>query len=248
MLGKLRIGCEENPIGVRCGTNMLSGGLSSLGSRSGRWLHWTPERSICLVLIAGAFFLPLIALTDASLEADIASWRTPVLDTVMQGVTRLGYGGIDIGLLLGLALLGSWSGNRGLRNRGLAGSVTVAAAGLLDQIVKNILCRARPSAMGAGTFFVNFPCFPAPYADASFPSGHATTAFAASVLLGLWYPRWAGVFVGLAVLVGLSRVLLGAHFPSDVLAGALLGSGVALAVYVYVPAIRRSKNAGDVHG
>lgn len=219
-----------------------------MGSQSSHGLQWTPERSICLVLIAGAFFLPLVALTDASLEAIIARWRTPALDTVMQGVTRLGYGGVDIGLLLGLALLGWWSGNRGLRNRGLAGAVTVAAAGLLDQVVKNILCRARPSAVGAGRFFVNFPCFPTPYAEASFPSGHATTAFAAAVLLGLWYPRWAGVFVGLAVLVGLSRVLLGAHFPSDVLAGAVLGSGVAVAVYVYVPSIRRSETAGDVHG
>jgi undecaprenyl-diphosphatase len=75
-------------------------------------------------------------------------------------------------------------------------------------------------------------------AYASFPSGHATTAFATAVVLAAWYPRQAVGFVGLAALVGLSRILLGAHFPSDVLAGALLGSGVALAVYQHVPAVR----------
>jgi membrane-associated phospholipid phosphatase len=219
----------------------LTGGPSSPSPQR------TRGRFLCLALIAGVFFLPLVALMDARLQADIARWRTPPLDTVMQGITRLGYGGVDIGLLTALALLGSWTGNRGLRNRGLAGAVTVAAAGLLDQVVKNILCRARPSALGAGRFFVNFPCFPAPYAEASFPSGHATTAFAAAVLLGLWYPRWAGAFVGLAMLVGLSRVLLGAHFPSDVFAGALLGSGAALVVYVYVPAIRPIETGEGVH-
>jgi undecaprenyl-diphosphatase len=150
---------------------------------------------------------------------------------------------VDIGIPLILALEGWWRGDRDLRIRGLVGAAAVAGAGLLDQILKNVACRARPSAPQAGMFFTNFPCFPASYASASFPSGHATTAFAAAVVLAFWYPRQAGVFVGVAVLVGLSRIVLGVHFPSDVLAGALLGSGVALAVYAYVPAIR--KNTGS---
>jgi undecaprenyl-diphosphatase len=110
--------------------------------------------------------------------------------------------------------------------------------------VKNVVCRARPTAPGAGIFFAHFPCFPAPYAYASFPSGHATTAFAAAVLLALWYPRWAPIFAGLAALVGLSRIVLGSHFPSDVLAGALLGSLIALAVHGRFQAARRSDAVG----
>jgi undecaprenyl-diphosphatase len=122
----------------------------------------------------------------------------------------------------------------------------VAASGVLDQIVKNVACRARPSAPGAGLFFAKFPCFPATYVYASFPSGHAATAFATAVVLAFVYPRQTGVFLGLAVLVGLSRILLGAHFPSDVLAGALLGSGVALAVHATVPAVRGTHRAAPV--
>jgi undecaprenyl-diphosphatase len=114
----------------------------------------------------------------------------------------------------------------------------VAAAGVLAQVVKNLACRARPTALDAGAFFAAFPCFPAGYATASFPSGHATTAFAAAVLLSLRYPRGAVVFFGLAVLVGLSRVVLGSHFPSDVVAGAVLGSLTALGAHGLLPAQR----------
>ncbi len=197
------------------------------------------ERCFRWIWAGGALLLPLVLWTDGRLIADAASWRTPALNRVMEGLTFLGLGGVDIGILAGLALLGRWLQSRELWTRGLVGAATVASAGIVDQLFKNVLCRARPSAPGAGAFFVNFPCFPARYAVASFPSGHATTAFAAAVLLTLWYPRSGGVFVGVAALVAMSRVLLGAHFPSDVLGGALLGSGVALAVHAYFPTARR---------
>ena len=180
-------------------------------------------------------------LWDARLQAAFFTWPTPDLNVFWQAVTRLGYGWVDIGGLFVVALIGWRRGNRGLKTRGFVGAAAVAGAGVLDQVFKNTLCRARPSAPDAGAFFSHFPCFPAKYAYASFPSGHATTAFATAVLLTLWYPRWAGVWLGLAVLVGLSRVVLGSHFPSDVLVGALLGSAVALAVHTYVPAVRRGE-------
>jgi undecaprenyl-diphosphatase len=159
----------------------------------------------------------------------------------MERLTWLGEGAVDIGILVVAGLAGWGWKDSDLRRRGLAGAATVAAAGLMDQLVKNIVCRARPNAPEAGAFFSNFPCVPAKYAYASFPSGHATTAFATAVLLTLWYPRWAGVWMVLAAMVGLSRVVLGSHFPSDVLAGALLGSAVALVVHAYVPALRRGE-------
>jgi undecaprenyl-diphosphatase len=108
------------------------------------------------------------------------------------------------------------------------GGLAVALAGIGDQLLKNLLCRARPNAAGAGEFFAAFPCVPVPYALASFPSGHATTAFALATVLSLWYPRGRWVWGAGAVLVGWSRIVLGSHFPSDVLAGAVLGAAVVL--------------------
>jgi len=200
---------------------------------------FSPSPSRRTVLIALGVLLGFI-LADHGLMVAVQAWRWPPLVEAMRVLTWLGYGAVDIGVFLVLALSGWWRGDRGCIVRGLAGGVTVAGAGLLDQILKNVACRARPTAPEAGSFFVNFPCFPARYAEASFPSGHATTAFAAAILLALWYPRARCLFLGLAGMVALSRILLGSHFPSDVLAGALLGSVVALAVYAYVPAARRN--------
>jgi undecaprenyl-diphosphatase len=64
----------------------------------------------------------------------------------------------------------------------------------------------------------------------SFPSGHAATAFAAAWVLGARFPRARWPLLGVATLIALSRVVVGAHWPSDVLVGAAVGSAVGLGV------------------
>jgi undecaprenyl-diphosphatase len=66
----------------------------------------------------------------------------------------------------------------------------------------------------------------------SFPSGHTMTAFAITVSLSLFHPAfWPGLLF-CACSIGASRVLLGMHFLSDVLAAALLGSGIGYLAYL----------------
>ncbi len=181
---------------------------------------------VCLAL--GLLVLPGAILADRHLMAALRPDALPWLVAIMQWVTWLGHGGVDIPVPLAIGLAERGLGDTGAWRRGCLGGLAVALAGLLDQLVKNLLCRARPPAVDAGAFFNTFPCFPAPYALASFPSGHTTTAFALATVLSVWYPKWTLAWLVLAAMVGWSRIVLGAHFPADVLAGALLGVAAVL--------------------
>ena len=68
--------------------------------------------------------------------------------------------------------------------------------------------------------------------DPSFPSDHATAAFAIAVSVLLRNRRIGLVVLALAVAVALSRLVVGAHYPSDVIGGALVGSGAALILWI----------------
>ncbi|HHQ4520182.1 MULTISPECIES: phosphatase PAP2 family protein [Aeromonas] len=86
-------------------------------------------------------------------------------------------------------------------------------------LLKNSLKRQRP---------VGLPVFITPSDRYSLPSGHTAAAFLMATILATGFPLWAPLLFGWAALVGASRLLLGVHYLSDLVAGALLGGACAV--------------------
>jgi undecaprenyl-diphosphatase len=109
---------------------------------------------------------------------------------------------------------------------GLAASAHLAATGVialsLYKLLKRWTRRPRPFASD-----VRIRAWIAPLDEFSFPSGHTLHAVAFTIVAVAYYPALAWLLVPFAACVGLSRVVLGLHYPSDVLAATVIGSGLA---------------------
>jgi undecaprenyl-diphosphatase len=106
--------------------------------------------------------------------------------------------------------------------------LAVGLPGLFVTTTKRVIGRARPMVNGGPHPFDFEPFSVAAYA--SMPSGHATTAFSILVALGSLWPRGRTVLWIYALAIAASRVVVNAHYPSDVLAGAVVGTVGALLV------------------
>ncbi len=142
------------------------------------------------------------ALSDSSPQRSLRAW---------SAVTRAG--GVMCAMACSVIPL-AWPGRWRVAAQ-LALTVLVISH-ILVQLVKRSVVRARPMAAVLGTVSVRAPdCF-------SFPSGHAAAAMAVAFGYSMVFPALSAPLLGVALLVGVSRVALGVHYPGDVLAGQML--------------------------
>lgn len=150
-----------------------------------------------------------------------AAARRRAVRQFFRVVSRLGDGVFWYSLMVVLPL---WQGAAGLvTSLRLA---VVGAVGLgIYKLLKHRLVRERPY-IG----LIGIDCAMPPLDRYSFPSGHTLHAVGFTTVAVTAFPVLASVLVPFAVLVAASRVILGLHYPTDVLAGAVIGYGVAQAV------------------
>lgn len=133
-----------------------------------------------------------------------------------------------IAFILSIALFGQPEGTKCALHMFVAGG----CATLLYKLVKRCIARERPCACIQGVR----RCV-VPLDEFSFPSGHTLHAVAFSVIAAAYFPVLAFALVPFTALTAVSRVAVGLHYPSDVLAGAAIGAGVALVSFLFLPAV-----------
>ena len=178
-------------------------------------------------------------------EVSILVWiqehlRVPGLNGVMRLITTLGNGGI-FWIVLTVLMLAF----RKSRRTGIQCAVSMLLAMLVVNVtIKPLAARIRPYDLAEGlSILISRPH------DFSFPSGHASNSLSCAWVMLRTLPKKYGVpaFV-LAVLIALSRLYVGVHFPTDVLAGAAIGIALAeIAMLIFrkaEKALRKRKTAG----
>src|SRR6185312_12879463 len=125
-----------------------------------------------------------------------------------------------LGLVFLLANGERW---RAWRRTAVAAGLSAGVALAVGKVISELVHRSRPFVVDPSGVHL----FSGHTADPGFPSDHATGAFAVAMAIWLRDKRWGTVALVAAAVLSVGRVAIGVHFPSDVVAGAALGCGVA---------------------
>ena len=158
-------------------------------------------------------------------DATILLWiqnvvRNPVLDVIFKFITHLGDNGYFwIGSALILCIF------KKTRKAGIFALMALLFSVIVNNaILKNVIGRIRPYEIIAG-----LECIIKHAHDASFPSGHTGSSFAAAVVYLRKLPKKISIpMLVMAILISVSRLYVGIHYPTDVIAGAISGAALGL--------------------
>ena len=223
------------------GSNVVAGLLAVV--RAPRPLARRPSWPPFGWLVSGSI-AAIVAIGTSMMLVDRHSYdgvrRLPAgLVAVFEVITQLGLSGWFL-YPLGISLLLVAAADRAAAPRLVRGVLwtlsvrlgflftAIAVPGLFVAVIKRIIGRARPWVSGGDPWSYQVLVWQPEYA--SLPSGHATTAFSAAIAIGAVWPKARPVIWCYALLIAASRIIVSAHHPSDVVAGAIVGTIGALLV------------------
>jgi undecaprenyl-diphosphatase len=148
-----------------------------------------------------------------------------------------------LGMLIAAFLLVGGHRRRSVRRAVVAAGLSAGVALALAQVIARLVDRPRPFVAHPDTLHL----FTHHAADPGFPSDHTTAAFAIGVALLLRHRRWGRVVLVFATILAIARVGMAVHYPTDVLGGAVLGTIVALALWL-LPTRRLLDIVADLSG
>lgn len=134
--------------------------------------------------------------------------------------------GDALGWIIGGLALIYFSDRPGFRRRGVIFLLTMGVAGLFLNLTKDAVGRGRPLERFKHEIAQGKVVIHSPYEKLtarSFPSGHSQAAFTAATFLFLYYRRFGMILFTCAVMVAVSRVYVGSHFPADIVVGSAFG-------------------------
>ena len=173
--------------------------------------------AVAALMVGMSCRAPAIAAAPSAQAARTAATPEPLMlepgwAGIARIITHLGGAGASIALSTALLVYDAPTGEMML-------NATTCTAGIVEAL-KIGLGRARPYVPGGSGRFTG-PSLSPDYH--SMPSGHTANAFAMATVLSNRHPDWSPALYGLALAVGLSRIELGVHWPSDVVIGAAIG-------------------------
>lgn len=177
----------------------------------------------------------MITQLDFCILNAIQSLRSPFLDFIMPYITYLGSGGA-VWIVTAVVLLIF----KKTRKAGVAILLSLLIGLIVSTLgLKNLIARERPFNTAGALLDAPSLLIGVPSGQFSFPSGHTVSSFAAATVIMMYNRKWGVPALILAALIALSRLYLYVHFPSDILAGVILGVLFAIAALKIVNTVWR---------
>lgn len=181
-----------------------------------------PIRLLVLIIFILSFLPSFSQNSDINLLREIHMGRNEALDPAFKLVSKTTTA-ISLAVPITVYTIGKINDDELTLNNSYKAGLAIGTSMVVSTVMKYTIKRSRP--------YEKYPDIK-PLSDdftSSFPSGHTTSAFCTATSLSLMYPKWYVIVPSYtyAVAVGYSRLHMGMHYPSDVIVGAIIGTGIS---------------------